>query len=356
MKRHLFSAIVVLFMLPFTAKAQITVNSADLPVIGNMVVFAVDTITPVSPGNAGPNQVWDLSALIPSRSDTILYIPVQGVPNYQNYPQANIVCDYSRVTESTASENFYNYFFNENSENAVAFKGAEWTEVFPEGFTLHMHWHYNTTKTYVPLPLYYTLHLEQEVDYTVYQGVWYGGMMVDSARNDIHENIIIDVDAYGTMITPYDVFPVLRIKEVTTSQSSRYSWTPGGWAFEWVETEDPKTRYRWYTNDFFEVGSCDGDGKSAGSGFTFFRSETYVGQKEPLQQVSLEIIPNPASNLISLKTSSAIRSVEVLNITGTVVLANAHRNALDISTLKAGVYFVKVTTDQGTAVSKFVKR
>jgi len=356
MKRFFLSAIALLFLMYFPVKAQITITSADLPVIGTMVVSAADTITPVSPGNAGPNQVWDLSNLVPMRYDTIMYLPVQGAPNYQNYPQANIVCDYSRITHGEGSENFYNYFFADFSDSAMAFTGVEWSEVFPGGITLFSHWYFNTKRVYVPLPLNYSDHLVQDVDYTIYHGFWQGGVLVDSAKNECHDNIVIDVDAYGTMITPYDVFPVIRIKEVTNGYNSRYLWTQDGWVFDELNTESQKTLYRWYTNDFFEVGSCDGDGKSAGNNFTFFRSETYVGQQEPLKNISLEIIPNPATNLINLNTSSVIEKAEIVNLSGTIVQTEYNSASIDISNLKPGMYMLKAKTGKGVETGRFIKQ
>jgi len=71
---------------------------------------------------------------------------------------------------------------------------------------------------------------------------------------------------------------------------------------------------------------------------------------------SLEIVPNPATNYLTLKGASGSSDVKIYSSTG--VLAAQYTNIqsdLDISALSAGNYLVKVTAENSTRVFKVCK-
>lgn len=72
------------------------------------------------------------------------------------------------------------------------------------------------------------------------------------------------------------------------------------------------------------------------------------------------LYPNPAKNVLNISTKSSIEvhSITIYNLLGQVVLAipNAQNlNTVDISSLKTGHYFLKITSDKGSATEKFMK-
>ncbi len=72
------------------------------------------------------------------------------------------------------------------------------------------------------------------------------------------------------------------------------------------------------------------------------------------------LYPNPAKNELNISTKSTIEvhSLTIYNLLGQVVLAipNAQNlNTVDVSSLKTGNYFLKVTSDKGSATEKFMK-
>ena len=81
------------------------------------------------------------------------------------------------------------------------------------------------------------------------------------------------------------------------------------------------------------------------------------------QQLQFFISPNPVKNklLIQLtKSNSEIRKLEIVNVLGEIVLSTNNfqlqsKIETDVGFLKSGVYFVKVFSDKGIAVKKFVK-
>ncbi len=107
----------------------------------------------------------------------------------------------------------------------------------------------------------------------------------------------------------------------------------------------------------FLNNSCDSD---------FNKSPASVNTKNNLPNFS--IYPNPANNelniIIDTKLSDAI-SVSIINTVGQQILfiptvnklTGSDRPAIDISTLKAGYYFVKFANDKGQLLStkSFIK-
>jgi uncharacterized repeat protein (TIGR01451 family) len=72
------------------------------------------------------------------------------------------------------------------------------------------------------------------------------------------------------------------------------------------------------------------------------------------------LYPNPAKSVLNISTKSSIEvhSLTIYNLLGQVVLAipNAQNlNAVDVSSFKKGNYFLKITSDKGSATEKFMK-
>lgn len=65
--------------------------------------------------------------------------------------------------------------------------------------------------------------------------------------------------------------------------------------------------------------------------------------------------PNPASNTFSISGNEAIESVEVYDLTGKKVLTGNIATDINISSLRTGIYVVKIKSDTGTSALKLVK-
>jgi len=76
-------------------------------------------------------------------------------------------------------------------------------------------------------------------------------------------------------------------------------------------------------------------------------------------KTTFSIVPNPATNSITIAAGNDFKGIEVVSFLGQTVLAqstNGNSVTLDISTLTNGVYFVRVISDEGVSVKKFVKQ
>lgn len=77
------------------------------------------------------------------------------------------------------------------------------------------------------------------------------------------------------------------------------------------------------------------------------------------EQVRFNMYPNPANDAVAIQGSFETADVVVFDQTGKVVLHQASfaaGNNVAIDALKTGIYMVQVTTEQGTAIQKLVKR
>lgn len=71
------------------------------------------------------------------------------------------------------------------------------------------------------------------------------------------------------------------------------------------------------------------------------------------------IYPNPATHNITIKTDSTFNKIEVLNFLGQLVISRpevCNNTTLDVSHLTNGIYFVRVISETGVNVQKFVKQ
>jgi len=94
-------------------------------------------------------------------------------------------------------------------------------------------------------------------------------------------------------------------------------------------------------------------------------SGEYNSEKELLENFSsLNVMPNPASDLITLeiaKEISKIYSIEILDLNGRVIQQianggdNGNRHTTDISELKTGIHVVRVFHELGIETVKFIK-
>ena len=71
-----------------------------------------------------------------------------------------------------------------------------------------------------------------------------------------------------------------------------------------------------------------------------------------------EIYSNPTTDIVTLEISEKLDSTSVLNATGRIVLKNTTvtNNTINVSSLKTGIYFIKIFTNQGSAVKRFIKQ
>jgi hypothetical protein len=67
------------------------------------------------------------------------------------------------------------------------------------------------------------------------------------------------------------------------------------------------------------------------------------------------IYPNPASSVLNIAAGGDVLNVQVISITGAVVMNINNQNQIDLSGLNSGLYMIKVATDSNIYSTTFVK-
>jgi len=75
---------------------------------------------------------------------------------------------------------------------------------------------------------------------------------------------------------------------------------------------------------------------------------------KPFENSSVAVYPNPASEVISLKTTQSVEvnSIEIYNLAGQKVITADQSENIQVSQLSAGTYLLKAKTSDGQSVTK----
>lgn len=110
----------------------------------------------------------------------------------------------------------------------------------------------------------------------------------------------------------------------------------------------PNTEYH------FRIKATDGVNVYYSEVFSFTTEiSTGINKTEDLHDIV--VFPNPANDFLNLKSSSLIEKFEFMDLNGKILKVKSNKNILDISDFPAGLYFIKIYTEQGFIIRKVVK-
>ena len=87
--------------------------------------------------------------------------------------------------------------------------------------------------------------------------------------------------------------------------------------------------------------------------------ETVLGTENNIKDaLSISVYPNPATDIITIKTPTKIKEIKAINILGQVTIdQNGPSEKLNISSLKSGIYILKIMQENGSiATKRFIKK
>lgn len=138
-----------------------------------------------------------------------------------------------------------------------------------------------------------------------------------------------------------------------------------GWAFEgtrayiWTRSASANPNFYRYVYLGAAAGSTTGfggDAKSFGYSVRCVNKSNNSLAVNDLNKVDFSFGPNPTDKFIKINTENALKSVEVLSITGQKI-SETKENTFDVSRLTKGNYFIKITFENGkTSTKKFIKK
>ena len=85
-------------------------------------------------------------------------------------------------------------------------------------------------------------------------------------------------------------------------------------------------------------------------------SQTGVVTSTISKDNDVQLYPNPTNSIINLKSSHEIKSVEVCDLSGKLIMKTINpKNSVDISSVQKGMYYLKISLDNGLIVNKIIK-
>ena len=115
------------------------------------------------------------------------------------------------------------------------------------------------------------------------------------------------------------------------------------------------TGYTFETRRLLIVLEADESGTAGGFSLDYEGGQVGV---EELSRQEVRLYPNPAKDCLHLSFKESIRQVDIFNAEGELIFSeapNTEETSFQISQLPAGIYMVRITTEEGVFVKKFVK-
>ena len=110
------------------------------------------------------------------------------------------------------------------------------------------------------------------------------------------------------------------------------------------------------------IRNNEDNGASTNGTFTINYIEFYYNETAGLadsklsNENSIRLFPNPVSDILSIKSLSTLKKLEVFNVLGQKVLGRENTNILNVSKLNSGAYILKTMNENGTvSTKKFIK-
>jgi hypothetical protein len=293
------------------------------PVIGES--FTMNVSPYVNPGNSGTNQTWDLSSMSGTGGLTTVVTPA-STTNGASFPASNIAW-------SNSSNPYISYF--KTSSTALQNYGTFSSTIMS----------YSNPEDMLHFPFSYT---------NTFSDTWATQFVSGGYTFYRKGTTTVTADGYGTLITPSTSYTnVMRVHFVQVYQDSSFTGTP------YIITYN-NNEYMWYKEGaHVQIATVYTLTSSAGGPYT---GATYVSGDVGINNLTdiisaFNLFPNPTSDFINIETQQK-SEIEILNIAGQLIksiTANENTTSMDISDFAKGMYFVKVKTEKGIAVKKFIK-
>lgn len=186
---------------------------------------------------------------------------------------------------------------------------------------------------------------------------------LESAHSEYHKTMHLAINqgmgnTWNLIWDPYEGFSVstYKIYRGLSPESLQLIGTTSGGNTQYSDYSAP-SGYVYFQVEVISPNSCN-PSKSYNSSRSNIATNNPNGINENNNSsILFSIFPNPAAENLTIQThQKAI--IEILNIEGQIIMAINDADTfttIDIKGLSGGVYLVKVKTDNGSAVKKFIK-
>lgn len=285
----------------------------SVPTIGLTYTLHNVNADSLTTGINGVNVIWDYSNLV-DLQDTFSYVFIDPAssPAWASFPGSNFCCHrsnglYIYLNISNTSNDYYGHYTNSGNT-----------------------YYYNNPKTIMTFPF-------------TYNSIFSDHFLNDQGGGDSTSgNITTSCIAYGTLILPYGTFTdILKIRE----EQDVLSIVQGSVAYYISDI------YYWFKPGIYEplltIASTNYMGTTYWNAHYLDENDISVYVDKLKNDNDLHIFPNPCKDLLNI---SSKQNFEIYSIDGQLI-KQANSNRVDVSSLKNGIYFIKI----GSTINKFVK-
>ena len=314
MKKNYFFSFLA-FCTTLLAEAQPTLTSSEITNYA-ATIYSVPEVAGTIITDAGPNQTWDYSALIPSTEFSPAYyistIPVNSAPFYTSFPNTNY-CQKASITVNEVLYESYGYA-NLSPAGIETFGSSDPLEITTE----------YTDTPFTPLPLVF------------------GQMYSDTFQSttDVSPSTTESTyDAYGTLITYFGTYSnVIRLKQL------RETYT--GYSFIKVNPYSPLMSITVdnTTGDVIGVNVYDTSG---------------LATNQTVANPAVMLYPNPTKSVLNLQlpNNTAIDKITITDLTGKMAQEQSQNTEfINVENLANGIYILQATSGTNSFESKFIKQ
>lgn len=112
----------------------------------------------------------------------------------------------------------------------------------------------------------------------------------------------------------------------------------------------------WSENIGTTTGLCGGALTSGNTTLTGDVQDAVLSVADFAINKGIVLYPNPASNVLNIKSSSIINEITIWSVQGQKVLGFENVTSVDVSGLQSGMYITRVQTENGLQISNFIKK
>jgi hypothetical protein len=114
----------------------------------------------------------------------------------------------------------------------------------------------------------------------------------------------------------------------------------------------------WLENTLITMNKCGGNLTNSNATLTGSVQDNTLGNQEFIaKNNTVAIYPNPANEMLNIRSNDPIKSIEIVTIQGqTIVSYNYSKDYIDISSLHTGIYLAKIKVNEEVHFLNFIKR
>lgn len=321
--------------------AQIFIEAADMPVIGDVVVRYRDTIPVYGPGGSGPMQAWDFSTALLHDTLTTTVLAPAGTPNGGSFTASNLA-----MTNGDGSYLYFNLtpaaMFSTGAAGDLLGDGQNIVTVFSPALTLH------------DFPRTYGDHSSGDFYFEATAGGSAFG--VHSVRLRHYGTVFDSTDAYGQLTTPVGTYDVLRAKSTSYNLDSLWfrllSFAP--WTFFDV-IQDTSVSYSWLAKETkLAVAELTFDSLGNPNRFIYSSIAPDISTGIAMNDAdAVSIAPQPAVDgfTLDLAAPARYRTAEVIAADGrvvrTIALVGMGRQWVPTADWPSGIHLLRLVPAGG---------